>query len=176
MMGFKHIVRQVSMIISMCLVLTHPSITYASKYTVDIHTFRSVNTEGDDHTEDDIGPGRTTPMKKGDVAPFDGVLIDDAAAARLIVERRQSEARCDVIVERELAIAAAKNKLKVDTLQAKYTAEKRRRALESSLNEERVEYLSKALEQSQRKNSRRDLGGLCHLVRDDNCGVRHVYV
>ena len=64
-----------------------------------------------------------TNLKKGDVAPFDGRLFNDAAVTEIITERKLKDLDCDLEIEYQVDIAATKSNYEYELLQAKYRAE-----------------------------------------------------
>jgi len=72
---------------------------------------------------------KITGIKKGDPAPFSGVLLNSLAAAKLFTEKNYSVTECDLRVsyevKRELArvnIILESSKASMDSMEQKYTA------------------------------------------------------
>ena len=62
------------------------------------------------------------PLKKGQPAPFEGRLFNDAAVSKFIVEDRLKIEQCNVQIEYEVDKANAASKYKLDLHSAKCEA------------------------------------------------------
>ena len=58
------------------------------------------------------------PVQEGDVVPFDGRLFNDAAVAKLIVDKRFENKECKLRVEYEVDLMKVHEKYKYDILSA----------------------------------------------------------
>ena len=74
-----------------------------------------------------------TPLKKGEVAPFDGRLFNNAAVSKFIVEDRLKVEQCNVQIEYEVDKANAASKYRFDLHSAKCEADDQR------LQEQRID-------------------------------------
>lgn len=66
-----------------------------------------------------------SPLKKGQVAPFTGVLLSPTAAASIIAEIKNADARVAIEVEKAKKDAAAKCAFDVKETEARCTADKK---------------------------------------------------
>ena len=140
-----------------------PVTAYASPYQIDVSALMAPPIDdGDPVLEGPVElPGtvpQTSYVKKGQEAPFEGVLLNPRAAAEVQVFKEQAEERCAIRVEREVGIAKAELQHEVDVTQAKLDAETRRRALEESINEQHIAFLSVELEETQKRIPKRNWG------------------
>ena len=55
-----------------------------------------------------------TSLKAGDPAPFDGVLLSSAAAAKIAVDKKFEDAECDLRIDYELRIQGERYTLQLD--------------------------------------------------------------
>lgn len=94
---------------------------------------------------------KTTDLEEGEPAPFAGVLLNPAAAAKLATEKEHADAMCDARVRREVALKEAELQLEVAELEATKSSLQQRLELEQALNEEHVEALSLELERAQKR-------------------------
>jgi len=67
----------------------------------------------------------TTPMKKGEPAPYTGVLLSPKAVASIIVQLNSSKDQVKIEVDKAKAEAAAQSQFKLVELQATTDAEKK---------------------------------------------------
>lgn len=98
-----------------------------------------------------IGVGKISPMNKGEKAPFDGVLLDAAAAARVMVNQQEAEAKCQIEVEKEVATAEAKLELDLANLRASNEALEKELEVRTELKDEHIEFLEKEVGRNAKK-------------------------
>lgn len=111
-----------------------------SPWHVDINAFtQSVDEQG-----------LVSPIKKGQPAPFDGIVMNDVAAADIAVEKKIAEERCDARVTHDVDIVRAEKQLEVDNLKAANDAYVKRLALEESINKRQVDAISTELVRTQK--------------------------
>lgn len=146
-----------------------PSVVHASPYAADVTAMMQPPNEWE---EDDSEPPRpegpdisdaipqTAYVDKGQPAPFEGVLLNPRAAAEVQTFKEQAEERCQIRVDREVETKRAEMQYEVDVLKIKLTAEEQRRLLQKSINDEHIDFLSKELETSQKKSTKRNWNGL----------------
>jgi hypothetical protein len=94
---------------------------------------------------------QVTTLRRGDPAPYDGVLMNNVAAAEVVVERENAEKKCQIEVDRAVALKDAEMQLTVDELRAANKAAAERLALEERINKESIERLSAELEREQHR-------------------------
>ena len=85
------------------------------------------------------------PLKKGEPAPFNGRIFNDAAVSKLIVDNRLKAEQCNIEIEYHKKRTVAEEKLKKDLLQAKYDADKQRFTDMLALRQEENEKLQKLI-------------------------------
>lgn len=61
------------------------------------------------------GAERITSVRRSRPAPFDGVLLNLPAAARLLIDTTQREAQCQIELDRQLGLQRAGMQLQIDT-------------------------------------------------------------
>lgn len=111
-----------------------------SPWHVDINAFTQAVDE----------QGLISPIKKGQPSPFDGVVMNDVAAANITTEKKIAEERCDARVTHDVDIVSAEKQLEVDNLKAANDAYVKRLALEESVNKRQVEAISTELARTQK--------------------------
>ena len=87
--------------------------------------------------------GKISPLKKGQEAPFDGVLLDASAAAKLMVDQQESENQCKIETEKEVATVKAKLDLDLANARASNEALQKELDVRVSLKDEHIEFLEK---------------------------------
>jgi len=85
-------------------------------------------------------------LKKGEAAPFDGRLLNNAAIAKFIVEDRTKIEQCNIQTEYEVGKANLKSKYQHDLLTAKCEADDQRLQDMISIRDEEIKFLRKAYE------------------------------
>lgn len=66
--------------------------------------------------------GTVIDLKKDDPAPYDGVLFDKYAAAKLLADKEYNQVECDLKINFEIEKLKAKHLLEMGTLQASFDA------------------------------------------------------
>ena len=64
-----------------------------------------------------------TPIKEGQPAPYSGVILDSPTAARIIVDKKLSEERCNIQKKSEIDRARADCEFKRSLLEAENQAQ-----------------------------------------------------
>lgn len=95
--------------------------------------------------------GKISPLKEGQKAPFDGVLLDASAAAKLMVDQQASEAKCQIELEKEVEMAKAKLNLDLANMKAARDALEKELSVRISLKNEHIEFLEKEAEKNAKK-------------------------
>ena len=85
-------------------------------------------------------------LKKGEAAPFDGRLLNNAAIAKFIVEDRTKIEQCNIQVEYEVGKANTKSKYKLDLLTAKCEADDQRLQDMIAIRDDEIKFLRKSYE------------------------------
>ena len=87
-----------------------------------------------------------TPLKKGQPAPFDGRLFNDAAVSQFIVQDKLKVEQCNIQIEYEIGKANAASNYKFNLLSAKCEADDQRLQDMIQIRDDEVEFLRKAYE------------------------------
>jgi len=61
--------------------------------------------------------GKITDLKEGDPAPFNGILLDTTASARLLVEKEYQDEECDIRISYELEKIKARHALEMGIIE-----------------------------------------------------------
>lgn len=85
-------------------------------------------------------------LKKGEAAPFDGRLLNNAAIAKFVVENRTKVEQCNIQVEYEVGKSKAKSKYEYDLLSTKCEADDQRLQDMIAIRDEEIKFLRKAYE------------------------------
>jgi len=84
-----------------------------------------------------------TNLKKGEEAPFDGRLFNDAAVSKLITEHKIKDLDCDLEIEYQVDLAETKRQYEYDLLNAQCVATKSRLEEINKIKEEELQLLRK---------------------------------
>lgn len=85
-------------------------------------------------------------MKKGETAPFDGRLLNNAAITKFIVEDRTKIEQCNIQVEYEVNKTNTKSKYKYDILATKCEADDQRLQDMITIRDDEIKFLRKSFE------------------------------
>ena len=88
------------------------------------------------------------PVQEGDVVPFDGRLFNDAAVAKLIIDKRFEHKQCELRVDYEVGLMQTKEQYKYDILLAKSEADDMRLNELINIREEENTYLREQIKPS----------------------------
>ena len=94
-----------------------------------------------------------TPLKKGDPAPFAGILLNEAAAARILAETDGDVDRCQIEKARDLEDQRIRMQLDNDIVTAKLDACVFLRREEADIAQERASQLEKIITQQKRPST-----------------------
>ena len=86
------------------------------------------------------------PVQEGDVVPFDGRLFNDAAVAKLIVDKQFEHKQCELRVKYEVDLMKTKEKYKYDILTAKSEADDMRLNDLLEIRQEEINFLREQYE------------------------------
>lgn len=111
--------------------------------------------------------GKISPLKQGEKAPFDGVLLDAAAVAKIIVEQQEQEAKCLIDINREVSLAQAKLNLDLENLRASRDALEKELKIRVALKDEHITFL----ENEVGKNAKKANNGKWWLVGGVAAGI-----
>lgn len=89
--------------------------------------------------------GVVTYIEKGVPAPFTGTLMDATATARFIAINQLQNDKCQIDVDKEVAITNAKLQLKIDQTNASLIAANKRYELQRKFDDERVKILTEEI-------------------------------
>ena len=84
-----------------------------------------------------------TTLKEGEAAPFDGRLLNNAAIARLIVDKQFKDNECQLSVDYDVGLMKATEQYKYDILYAKCEAGDQRLNDLLEIRQEELEFLRK---------------------------------
>lgn len=93
--------------------------------------------------EDNLKDGVVTNIKKGEAAPFDGILLSNIAAAKLYGELNFFEEECKLTLSKELDIAKIRYDAEISALQLKLNVETTRTEKLLQIKDERIQFLEK---------------------------------
>ena len=89
----------------------------------------------------EIGKATVTDLKKGEAAPFEGVLLSRTAAAKLYGQLNFFEEECKLQLSKELDITKIKYNAEIDALKLKLDVETIRTEKLLAIKNERIEFL-----------------------------------
>ncbi len=89
-----------------------------------------------------------TPVQEGDVVPFDGRLFNDAAVAKLLVDKQFEGKQCELRVDYEVGLMKVHEQFRYDILLAKSESADMRLNDLINIKEEENTYLRKQLKPS----------------------------
>ena len=84
-------------------------------------------------------------LKEGDVAPFDGRLMNDEAVANIIAGREMSMEQCEIQKQLAISLTKAELQLEIDYLKAELETEKEKNATLLEIRDQEIESLRKQM-------------------------------
>jgi len=90
-----------------------------------------------------VNLGKVSQLRKGQHAPFSGVLLSDEAAARLFADIKFSERECQLRLTRELKINTLQLTSQIDALKLRLDIESTRSQGLLGVKDERIKFLEK---------------------------------
>jgi len=84
-------------------------------------------------------------LKEGDVAPFDGRLMNDEAVANIIVGKEMSVEQCEIQKELEVSLTKAELQLEIDYLKAELETEQAKNTTLLELRDTEISALRKEM-------------------------------
>tara|TARA_Y100001938_G_C8072734_1_gene424107 strand:+ start:17 stop:502 length:486 start_codon:yes stop_codon:yes gene_type:complete len=93
--------------------------------------------------EDQVKKATVTELKKGEAAPFEGILLSKTAAARLYGDLNFFEKECELKLTKELDVAKLQYTAQIDVLKLKLDVENTRTEKLLQIKNERIEFLEK---------------------------------
>ena len=84
-------------------------------------------------------------LKEGDVAPFDGRLMNDEAVANIIAGKEMSVEQCEIQKELAIATTKAELQLQIDYLKAELETEKEKSVALLGIRDQEIEALRKEM-------------------------------
>ena len=90
-----------------------------------------------------VSLGKVSQLRKGQHAPFSGVLLSDDAAARLFGDIKFSERECQLRLSRELKINTLQFTSHLDSFKLRLDIETTRSAALLAVKDERIKFLEK---------------------------------
>lgn len=85
--------------------------------------------------------GLVTQVKKGDKAPFEGILLSEASAAKLFAEIKFSKKECDLLLDKELNFSKIKYEGLLSSKNLSCNVEKDRLSSMLSVRDDRIKFL-----------------------------------
>ena len=84
-------------------------------------------------------------LKEGDVAPFDGRLMNDEAVANIIANNELTLEQCQIKTELQVSIVKAELQLEIDYLKAELETETQKNATLLEIRDQEIESLRKQM-------------------------------
>jgi len=84
-------------------------------------------------------------LKEGDVAPFDGRLMNDEAVVNIIAESELTLEQCEIKTELQVSIVKAELQLEIDYLKAELETEQAKNSTLLELRDTEIESLRKEM-------------------------------
>ena len=103
----------------------------------------AADTPASSQLSSELKNGVVTQVKKGDVVPFDGVLLSTKAAAKMYGELKFFEEECKLTLSKELEIQKLRYDTELDTLKLKLDVETIRTEKLLDIKDRRIEFLEK---------------------------------
>ncbi len=88
-----------------------------------------------------INLGKVTQMRKGQHAPFSGILLSDTAAAKLFADLKFTERECQLRLTRELRINTLQLTSQIDALKLRLDVETTRSTSLLAVKDQRIKFL-----------------------------------
>ena len=93
--------------------------------------------------ESNVSSSLVTNLKKGEKAPFSGILLSDTAAAKLFADIKFSKEECKLKLDEELQVTKIRNDAQVQALELQLKVEKKRSESLLSVKDDRIAFLEK---------------------------------
>ena len=109
-------------------------------------TFQTIakdESKNEDKKEIKTVNGKIAPIKSGEKAPFDGVLFDSVAAAEVIVDKQNSEAKCQIETEKKVEEEKAKLNLDIANLRAAVERSMKEKEMQEKVKNDHIKFLEK---------------------------------
>ena len=103
--------------------------------------FFSTTAYATDSVEDTLSTGRVTNLAQNERAPFPGILLSDAAAAKLFADLEFTEKECQLRLTRELEIASITSRSQIDALTLRLQVESERTEKLLEIKDQRIQFL-----------------------------------
>ena len=94
-----------------------------------------------DDVIDELSTGRVTNLSQGQRAPFPGILLSDAAAAKLFADLKFTEKECQLRLTRELEISSIMSRSQIEVLTLRLQVETERTEKLLEIKDTRIEFL-----------------------------------
>ena len=92
---------------------------------------------------DSINLGKVSQLRKGQHAPFSGILLSETAAARLFADLKFTERECQLRLTKELKINTVQLTSQIDALKLRLEVETTRTTSLLAVKDERIKFLEK---------------------------------
>ena len=89
------------------------------------------------------GNGKVTGLKKGDSAPYEGVLFDPNTAARLLADKENQKDECQLEINSQIEKTKARHKMEMDNAKIAHDMVERRYSSIVHINNKEIERLLK---------------------------------
>jgi glutamate formiminotransferase len=92
-----------------------------------------------------LGEPMMMHLQEGDVAPFDGRLMNDEAVANIIANKELTREQCEIQKELAVSLTKAELQLQIDYLSAELETEKEKSAALLDIRDKEIESLRKQI-------------------------------
>ena len=98
--------------------------------------------------DESVQPAVLTPLKKGQVAPYDGVELSPAAVADIIADKQTSAETCAAKIAKDVDTVKATCKRDTDTQKSNCDSDKKSMQIRMDSQAKQIEILTKDLQKS----------------------------
>ena len=100
-----------------------------------------------------LGKGRIRALNRGQHAPYSGILLDNIAAAKAIVDSKYSQLRFDLRLEFEIKKIQTEHELKIGNLQTRFDSAKLRNESLLEIKNDEINRLQEIIKDQPSNNS-----------------------
>lgn len=105
------------------------------------------------YADDSTAPPSVSPLKKGGIAPFPGVLLSPEATAKLIVDLNSRESETQLQVQHAVDTQKANDDLTIANLKADLEYEKSASDVQAKSRDDQIKVLTQRLNEVESKNA-----------------------
>lgn len=120
-------------------------------FAIVLFSFPALAAPPEDVSLGTVGAGKVAALRRGQKAPFQGVLLDAEAAAKLMAEKDEQEAQCKIEIEKEVEKERAKGALKIENLRATNESLQKQMDERIALKDDHIQFLEKEAERNAKK-------------------------